>query len=764
MTPMDINPPYTSTSQPRIPLGDLGAERTKTALWYPKNLRWPVFPVHGIRDGCCTCGNLDCDNTGKHPRTAHGVKDATCDAEQIKRWWKKWPDANIGLATGAPSGVDVLDVDPRHGGDDSLRDLELEHGEIGPTVISVTGGGGSQLFFRHEPGLKCSTGTIAAGLDFKTTGGYVILPRSTHKNGRFYEWEGASRPDELEVAAHPEWLLAKIRSASSRPNGKAPSPLVEEKIRAGQRNAKLASLAGSLRYKGFNTNEIAVLLAEVNTGRCNPPLPTQEVRKIAESVGRYPAAVPIAHSSAYLWNDTGNADRLADAQGKDLIYCPERKAYYVHTGRHWEYDDFRYVEKLAEQTMRAAYAEAGQMEKGKRDEFLRFLNKSLSRNSLSNMVHLAKKKVPALSPTAFDTDPWALNCLNVTVDLRTGEGRLHRREDLNAKLIPLTYNAGAQCPIFLRSLYRIMGDGPDASDEERDRAGRMVEYLQKLFGCAATGKPEKLLVVFYGKSGNNGKTTLLETIGRALGDGSYATLIKIESLMTDPRGTSNATTSDLSDLLSARFARTGEVDKGQRLSLARVKDLTGLGTMKTRRMREDWITFKPTHKPFIDANERPEISNPTDPVWNRVICVPFEVELSPDEIDTELPEKLEAELPGILAWIVAGAQRYYKDGLRGDCPPEVLAATAEYQAHCDRLKDFIEDCCDLNRLAWVSSKHLMKAYSDWCSTNGEKQFQGNELTDLFRGKGCSPQSKKVLGTITRGWNGIQLKKQRLPEQ
>jgi hypothetical protein len=99
-----------------------------------------------INDGC-SCGKPNCDNIGKHPRfhqgnLPHGVTNATTDAQQIRLWWTRWPDANIGIATSAESGLVVLDVDPNRGSGDSLEDLLAEHGSLPETIKSLTGGGG----------------------------------------------------------------------------------------------------------------------------------------------------------------------------------------------------------------------------------------------------------------------------------------------------------------------------------------------------------------------------------------------------------------------------------------------------------------------------------------------------------------------------------------------------------------------------------------------------------------------------------------------
>ena len=109
-----------------------------------------VLPLHSPLPGPrCTCGEPTCDNIGKHPRIKRGCHGAVRDPDQIRRWWNRWPDANLGLATGSASGIYVIDVDPRHGGDETLRALEAEHGPLPPTWRFLTGGGGEHIVFRY---------------------------------------------------------------------------------------------------------------------------------------------------------------------------------------------------------------------------------------------------------------------------------------------------------------------------------------------------------------------------------------------------------------------------------------------------------------------------------------------------------------------------------------------------------------------------------------------------------------------------------------
>jgi P4 family phage/plasmid primase-like protien len=461
-------------------------------------------------------------------------------------------------------------------------------------------------------------------------------------------------------------------------------------------------------------------------------------KKVVDTALRW-LGIERAQHRAYHWNDTGNADRLADLYGRELVYCTERKSYYVWTGRQWKFDEFVEVEKRAEKTILEAFGEAKHIANTKmRKAFLRFLNGSLSRAGLANMIHLAKKKVRQVSANDFDRDPWALNTENGTVDLRTGALRPHRSEDLLSKMIPLRYDPQAECPRFMGFLYRIMGSHPDASQGENLRAEQLVSYLKRAFGCAATGKPEKILNVLHGE-GDNGKTTLLEVIRDALGDKEYAGQVQVDSLMIRPKEaiSNNAVNTDLADLQGCRFVSSSEVEQGQRLSLSRVKYLTGLGQIKARRLRENMITFQPTYKLFLDCNHRPVITDPNDAIWNRVKCIPFKIQIPEKEIDKDLPAKLRTELQGILRWIVEGAVLYHREGL-GDAP-DVAAATEEYRRESDRLKEFFEDRCVLAGSGdaeswkkdgfWVATSELYSAYAGWAEDTGNKYPLSKESFD-----------------------------------
>jgi hypothetical protein len=186
------------------------------ALAYVNRFRWPVFPVHGILNGRCTCGNPECTRPGKHPigkLVPHGLLDATLDEKHVKEWWRDMPYANIGVPTGLASGLVVLDVDVGKTGDESLWDLQERFEQLPATVMALTGGGGFHYLFLHPgAGIKVrnSTSAIGPGLDIRGDGGYIVVPPSSHKSGRRYEWELSCHPKDIPLAPVPDWLLERI--------------------------------------------------------------------------------------------------------------------------------------------------------------------------------------------------------------------------------------------------------------------------------------------------------------------------------------------------------------------------------------------------------------------------------------------------------------------------------------------------------------------------------------------------------------------------
>ena len=272
------------------------SEKRKAALFYAKHLGWKVLPLHTPINGGCSCKNkADCNDVGKHPRNRDGVTGATDDLKIINKWWSKWPDANIGIATGAVSGLVAVDIDPRHGGDESLYELINEYGPLPNTVEAITGSGGRHILFEY-PSFHIKNlnhGEIAQGIDIKGDGGYIVVAPSLHKSRNYYEWELSSHPREVPIAPLPDWLKKKlwslIQSEETSAHQALPAEVWHEMMQGvteGRRNNTVLRIAGHLLRRYVNPTLTLQLILAWNRIYCHPPLSETEVVRTVNSVAR----------------------------------------------------------------------------------------------------------------------------------------------------------------------------------------------------------------------------------------------------------------------------------------------------------------------------------------------------------------------------------------------------------------------------------------------------------------------------------------------
>jgi hypothetical protein len=215
-------------------------------------------------------------------------QQAPASEDEVKGWFRHQPEAGVAIVTGAVSALLVLDVDPRHGGEESLRRLQRVHGTLPPTPEVLTGGGGRHLYFAHPGGMVRNRVGLMPGVDVRGDGGLVVAPPSLHPSGRRYVWVRGRGPADIAPASLPDWLLSETREGRGQ-HGHALNhwrELVGEGVGEGERNSSVASLAGHLLWHGVDPAVVMELLLCWNRERCQPPLDDEEVARVVRSITR----------------------------------------------------------------------------------------------------------------------------------------------------------------------------------------------------------------------------------------------------------------------------------------------------------------------------------------------------------------------------------------------------------------------------------------------------------------------------------------------
>lgn len=285
---------------------------------------WHVFPLYEPRAGQCTCPRgASCPSPGKHPRISGGLKDATTDESVIIAWWQRWPAANVGIRTGAVSGINVVDVDIRHLGDETIADLEKASGSLPLTVEAFTGNGSHQ-YYRYDEKWRTGSNILGQGLDIRSDGAYVVAPPSLHESGREYCWNVDAHPDDVALASAPAWMRTLARPVKADPASPPPEGLFEgvmdaekidrdgsalvawalKKVATGTgRNDMGFALACQLRDAGIPRHSAWVLMRQYHRqldviGRFDHPYTLVELKASYEQAFSRPRREPIPGMAA----------------------------------------------------------------------------------------------------------------------------------------------------------------------------------------------------------------------------------------------------------------------------------------------------------------------------------------------------------------------------------------------------------------------------------------------------------------------------------
>lgn len=473
--------------------------------------------------------------------------------------------------------------------------------------------------------------------------------------------------------------------------------------------------------RGFDLGgpEGHALISQFNKEKCLPPWPPDELQRkidLARTDGRLPRGCLLR--PRFRMSDTGNASRLATLCGPDLRYHRELERFLVYERGQWADMRSDRVLAMTKRVISDLWGEAKEMpDSSLKDAVRKHALKTESRSGRKAMIDLVTAEPGiAVSASDLDRDPWLLNVANGTINLRTGKLQDFNRGDLITKQSPVAWDANAECPRFLQFLDEVFVG---------DKA--LIGFIQRVIGYALTGEvTEQALFFFYG-SGRNGKSTLVDILLAVMGGYAIQAAPEILSLR---RGEVHPT--EQADLSGVRIAAAQEVKEGSAWDERAVKALTGGDRIRARKMRQDFVEFRPSHKFIISANHKPVVKGVDFGIWRRIKLVPFAHTIPEATCDPKLPEKLREELPGILRWAVEGCLEWQK--VRLAPPPQVEAATAHYRAENDVVGRFLDDECERLSTAREDNAVLYRAYVEWCRSAGEQPLSsrglGERLGDL----------------------------------
>ena len=461
--------------------------------------------------------------------------------------------------------------------------------------------------------------------------------------------------------------------------------------------------------------------------------------------------VPLAK---HLSTDQANANRLVSAFGERVLVAGGR--WHTWDSRRWaigEADVYRYTCRLSEIVREeakrwrrraeeaaeaaaetAAEAEDGAAEAGDKPAAVAIaLEKWSKRCEMKGTIEAAiglACKMLTVEADLMDADPWALNCLNGIVDLRTGRLKPHDPGALITRLAQAEYPGAEPAPAVAEGLalwQRTVLDICAGSAE-------LARFLQRWFGYCTTGQTREQVLAIHWGDGSNGKSTLLDTIARVLGD--YAGTASAGLLAGGSDTGPGSATPEIAALRGRRMVTAHESRDGVALREDFVKRATGGDRMVARHLYGDPFEFTPTHKLQLLTNSKPSVRGQDHGIWRRVRLVPYAARFGgEDEVSTgratqlrefDLAERLDSDAvrSAVLLWLVRGAVEWARDGLQA--PAAVLEASESYRHEQDRVRQFLHECCELDLTGaqgWAEPLTdgmlgLYPTYQSWCRDSG----------------------------------------------
>lgn len=451
-------------------------------------------------------------------------------------------------------------------------------------------------------------------------------------------------------------------------------------------------------------------------------------------------------------DEIANSMRFIDIFGIDLKYSYPQRSWLIWDDKKWEEDSKGKITFLAMNLIKAmhhqvkafsslfadndldeeALKEQEKIEKAK----LNHISKSAKNHKIKSFLELSQNRV-AILPDELDANKFLLNTLSGTIDLKTGEIREPRREDLITRLI--NYKIENTAPLEWLNFLNDIFSGDQG----------LINYIQKCVGHALTGDVSEHAIWFLYGTGRNGKTTFLNVLRHLFGE--YSEILRAENLM---KQRDDSTSYDIAKLKGKRFVIASEGELNRSLAEAKIKILTGGDRLVGRFLYKDEFSFDPSHHIFFATNHKPRIQGTDDGIWRRIKLIPFNYKVPKEKLDPHLEEKLIQEAPQILGWAVDGCLKWQKEGLKPE-PAVVTSAIEEYRQESDDVGLFLTEktVADINGKLEMGS--LYQNFVEWCDENKVICVRKKDFSSRMIDKGFGKFKGGSNGTWH--WTGLLYK-------
>lgn len=432
--------------------------------------------------------------------------------------------------------------------------------------------------------------------------------------------------------------------------------------------------------------------------------------------------------------DAGNADAFELLHGERFRFDHTKKKWLVWNDRYWMEDEDGEADRAALETARERLSAAASIQHD--DDRKAGIEWALASESVHRrrtmLISARSVKSLATRTSDYDRGPFLLTVGNGTLELSTGKLREARRDDLITRATDVLYEPSATAPRWRQFLNEVFG-----GDAE------IIGYVQRAVGYSLTGNTREQCFFLLCGSGANGKTTFLETIVKLLGTHASTAGFSTFLVQHNQGGPRN----DVAALCSARFVKAAEAEHKASMDEAIMKQLTGEDTISARFLFKEGFEYRPQFKIWLATNHKPSIWETSDAIWRRIKLIEFNHQFAGPRADLALRGKLEAELPGILAWAVQGCLEWKKIGLKE--PQRVSRATLGYRQESDQIGRFIKDRCDLQPDRRTPAKQLYEDYVEWCGRNHETPVANNQFAGKLAERGVE-RKRVAFGVVYRG--------------